>query len=189
MKQFNFIKSLSLIIGLLFVASSGYAAIGAADVGQKIDDAAITATIKAKYAKDSLVSPFNIAVSTNNGRVVLTGKVDSGTQFQRAAMLANATDGVKDVDTSALSIKDSKRLVSDLLITAKIKALLIKNKILDPHSVQYWPVKVETNNGVVYLTGTVNKEIQRIKIINLAKSVEGIKNIKEDIKVKSDAKS
>lgn len=66
-------------------------------VGQIASDAGITATINAKYAKDSEVSAIDINVDTRYGVVVLYGSVSSQHIANRAVEIARSTKGVKNV--------------------------------------------------------------------------------------------
>jgi hyperosmotically inducible protein len=70
----------------------------------QLDDAAITASVKSKFATDPDVSMLNIDVDTVNGIVTLTGMVDSATEKAKAGQLAAGTDGVRRV-TNNLQIK------------------------------------------------------------------------------------
>ena len=61
-------------------------------------DAAITTEIKSKYVADSVVSAFNINVTTYNGTVTLSGAVDRIMARNRAVSLARQTNGVRAVN-------------------------------------------------------------------------------------------
>jgi len=65
--------------------------------GTQVDDAAITAKIKAKLAADGDINPFNIDVDTNQGEVVLQGVVKKEDTRRKAEQYARDTDGVKRV--------------------------------------------------------------------------------------------
>jgi hyperosmotically inducible protein len=65
--------------------------------GTQVDDAAITAKIKAKLAADGDINPFNIDVDTNLGEVVLQGVVKKEDTRRKAEQYARGTDGVKRV--------------------------------------------------------------------------------------------
>lgn len=69
----------------------------AEDVGS---DAAITAQIKWKLAKDKLVQAADIDVDTKDRRVVLTGTVSSQQEAQRALQIAQSIEDVVDVDSN-----------------------------------------------------------------------------------------
>jgi hyperosmotically inducible protein len=65
--------------------------------GTQIDDAAITAKVKAKLAADGDINPFNIDVDTNEGVVTLQGRVAKEEARTKAEQLARDTEGVKRV--------------------------------------------------------------------------------------------
>jgi len=66
-------------------------------VGTQVDDAAITAKVKAKLAADGDINPFNIDVDTNEGVVTLQGRVAKEEARTKAEQLARDTDGVRRV--------------------------------------------------------------------------------------------
>lgn len=66
-------------------------------VGQKLDDARIVATIKAKYLIDRELSAIDIHVESHDGNVLLTGTVASPRLIGRAVLLALDTGGVRNV--------------------------------------------------------------------------------------------
>ncbi|MES2415036.1 MAG: BON domain-containing protein [Pseudomonadota bacterium] len=67
-------------------------------VGAKIDDATITATIKADLAKDPDLSALRINVDTMNGGVTLNGPAPTSAAKDKATMIAKAVKGVSSVD-------------------------------------------------------------------------------------------
>jgi hyperosmotically inducible protein len=68
-------------------------------VGQVIDDAAITAAVKAKLLADPTVGGLKIDVDTRNGVVYLTGDhMKSQPEIDQAIKLAKETSGVKSVE-------------------------------------------------------------------------------------------
>lgn len=66
-------------------------------VAQYVDDASITANIKARHAEDKAVRVTSIGVETRNGVVQLSGFTPSMTEKTRAEEIAKSTDGVKSV--------------------------------------------------------------------------------------------
>jgi hyperosmotically inducible periplasmic protein len=80
----------------------------AQDIGDKVADAASDARavteIKAKYAKDSTLSAWDISVSCTQGQVTLSGTVPSADDIGKAVALALEADGVRDA-TSTLTVK------------------------------------------------------------------------------------
>lgn len=67
-------------------------------VGQNIDDSAISAKVKASFAKDAGVRAVDVKVDTHLGAVQLSGWADSAEEKARAEQLAKAVPGVKTVD-------------------------------------------------------------------------------------------
>jgi osmotically-inducible protein OsmY len=68
-----------------------------AEMGPILDDAAISAKVKARLAADPEVAALHIDVDTIDGRVTLNGKVGSEEERQEAYKLATRTEGVKEV--------------------------------------------------------------------------------------------
>lgn len=69
-----------------------------AKAGQVIDDASITAAVKAGIVAEPGLKVLDIDVDTKNGQVVLTGSVDSAEHIEKAAQVASNVQGVKSVD-------------------------------------------------------------------------------------------
>lgn len=65
--------------------------------GAQVDDAAITAAVKAKLAADGDINPFNIDVDTNEGVVTLQGRVEKDEARTKAEQLARDTENVRRV--------------------------------------------------------------------------------------------
>lgn len=65
--------------------------------GQVVDDAAITAQVKADLLADKEISGLAVSVETFKGEVVLTGAVDSWAQSNKAAQIARRVHGVSTV--------------------------------------------------------------------------------------------
>jgi hyperosmotically inducible periplasmic protein len=66
-------------------------------LGPVLDDAAVTAKVKARLTADPEINPFHIDVDTVNGRVTLNGVVESAEISAEAEKLAIRTEGVKEV--------------------------------------------------------------------------------------------
>ncbi len=70
----------------------------AAKVGDKVDDAMITTSVKTELAKDSSLSALKINVDTDQGRVALKGTAPSSAAREHATVLAQNVKGVVSVD-------------------------------------------------------------------------------------------
>ena len=70
---------------------------GQSTVGGYVDDATITAKVKAKLLEDKQTSGMAINVDALNGTVALSGFAKSNAERQRAEALARGTEGVREV--------------------------------------------------------------------------------------------
>lgn len=80
---------------------------GAQQMGDKVDDAVITASVKTELAKDSELSALKINVDTSGGNVALRGTAPSMAAKEHATTLASGVKGVGSVDNQ-LSIEPKK---------------------------------------------------------------------------------
>ena len=69
-----------------------------------VEDTAVTADLKTKFAADGRTKGSDISVTTSNGIVALSGTVVSEAQKTHVIYVARHTKGVQQVDTTALSI-------------------------------------------------------------------------------------
>jgi osmotically-inducible protein OsmY len=70
--------------------------------------------------------------------------------------------------------------VDDTLITSKVKAAFVK----DP-AVSALNIKVETFKGNVQLSGFANNNTEMTRAVQLAREVNGVKEVKNDIRLKT----
>ncbi|MCH0598572.1 molecular chaperone OsmY, partial [Klebsiella pneumoniae] len=101
----------------------------------------------------------DISVKTDNKVVTLSGFVESQTQAEEAVNVAKGVEGVSSV-SDKLHVRDSKEssvkgYAGDAATTSEIKAKLLADDIVPSRM-----VKVETTDGVVQLSGTVENQAQ-----------------------------
>ncbi len=70
---------------------------GQETVGSYVDDSAITASIKAKFVQDKVVSASSISVETLNGTVQLSGFAKTAAEKSQAEDIARNTRNVRSV--------------------------------------------------------------------------------------------
>jgi hyperosmotically inducible protein len=151
-----------------------------------VNDETITYSIKQKIDNDKLIGIDFYDISTKNGVVYINGKVETDSQAQHMVQIAQSTIGVKDVDTSRLKVTSSKFPITDSYITAKVKGLFIREKVFKNEEVATWHLKVETKNGVVYLTGKAKSQKEVDNAITLAKSVRGVNHVDYSVEIDKD---
>ncbi|EKM0528224.1 molecular chaperone OsmY [Cronobacter turicensis] len=153
-------------------------------VGNFMDDSAITAKVKAALVDDEQIKSTDISVKTEKSVVTLSGFVESQAQAEEAVKIAKGIEGVASV-SDKLHVRDGKDksvkgYAGDAATTSEIKAKLLADDIVPSRN-----VKVETTDGVVQLSGNVESEKQSQRAESIAKAVDGVKSVKNDLKVKS----
>ena len=115
----------------------------------------------------------NVAVASFNGVVLLAGQVKSRTQATEIQQNVKQIDGVNEIHNliTVSAPTSSMTRISDAWITAKIKTKLIAAKEIDPSE-----IKVVTENGTVYLMGTVRPS-QAEDAIYLARTTDGVQQV------------
>jgi hyperosmotically inducible protein len=163
-------------------------------------DAGITTNVKSKIAVDDTVKAYQVNVDTRNGVVTLTGDVDSPLAKERAAQIARNTDGVREVvdnitvtesaptgglydrgdaDRGTGNIGDNVgNITGDAGITSAVKA-----KLLADSMVSGLRIDVDTNDGVVTLTGTVKSKAEADRAMMLARNTENVTRVVNNLKV------
>lgn len=92
---------IAAMVALTAVYSSGCTvASGQSSMGDVIDDTTITTRVKARFVEDKIVAATRIAVETRKGVVQLSGFAVSEAERQRAAQIASAVPGVKQVQNA-----------------------------------------------------------------------------------------
>ncbi len=153
-------------------------------VGAKIDDTVVTTGVKTALLKEPEIKSLDIQVETRNGEVMLSGFVDNQMQKDRAVAVAKAVDGVTNVqDSLALKAGDGSTTVGakmdDGITTTKVKAALLADS-----SVKGTDINVETQRGVVQLSGFVDSQGQVDRALQLAQGVQGVTKVDNELKVK-----
>lgn len=69
--------------------------------------------------------------------------------------------------------------IDDTVITAKVKAALVK----DP-TTKASEINVETFKGAVQLSGFVSSQAAASRAVDLARGVEGVQSVKNDMRIK-----
>ncbi|QLY68165.1 molecular chaperone OsmY [Citrobacter freundii] len=150
-------------------------------VGDFMDDSSITAKVKAALVDHENIKSTDISVKTDQKVVTLSGFVESQAQAEEAVKVAKGVEGVTSV-SDKLHVRDSKSTsvkgyAGDTATTSEVKAKLLADDIVPSRK-----VKVETTDGVVQLSGTVDSQAQIERAESIAKAVDGVKSVKNDLK-------
>ena len=151
-------------------------------VGTEIDDTVVTASVKSALLSDADIKSFDFKVETRKGVVMLSGFVDNQTQLDRANSLAKTVAGVTSVQNN-VSLKSGSTTVGnkvdDTIVTGKVKAALIGDEVIKSTD-----IAVVTRKGEVQLSGFVNSQTQIDRALLIAKAVEGVTDVKNEMTIK-----
>ena len=190
--------TIALALGAATVGAQDTAATTERSVGQTVDDAAITASVKAKLLADERTKGFDVNVDTVKGIVTLTGGADSAAAKSAAQELAGEVDGVvliknelivaeagsearQDANTATASgevreaLDESGDGIDDAWITSKVKTQLLADT-----AVKGTQITVETQGNVVTLGGTADTAAAKAKAIEIAKATTGVVSVNAD---------
>jgi hyperosmotically inducible protein len=151
-------------------------------VGTEIDDSVVTTRVKTALLDNSDIKSFDLKVETRKGEVMLSGFVDNQSQIDRAMAITLGISGVKSVDNK-VSLKGSStsigNKIDDSVITAKLKTALLADT-----TVKSADIAVVTLKGEVQLSGFVNNQGQIDRAQEVARGIEGVSSVSNDMKIK-----
>lgn len=152
--------------------------------GETIDDSVLTGKVKVALIDNETTKARQINVETHRGIVQLSGFVATDAERATAGQLAQKVEGVKEVrndievrpSVAANTIGDE---IDDGTLTANVKAALTGND-----NTKARQINVETQRGVVQLSGFVDNEAQKDAATRVASSVSGVKEVRNDLQIK-----
>jgi hyperosmotically inducible protein len=150
--------------------------------GEQVDDAALLTSVKSALAAESAETAADVNVDVYRGDVKLSGFVDNANDKARAAEVARGVEGVKSVknDIAVGESSSAGEVIDDSVLTAKVKTALIASPDTKAHQ-----INVETKDGIVQLSGYVDSNSAKSAATSVAKSVSGVKDVKNELSVKS----
>ena len=191
------IRLIILITGLVFLSigygcspssilASGGAttmviAEGDKSLGTAVDDATIKLNISRKFLASENNLFINIDTSVVEGMVLLTGIVKNQESRIEAVKIAWEVESVKEV-INEIEIGDKasiKEYANDVWITTQIKTLAAKD--IGLRSISY---NIETIRGKVFLAGITSRPEQLEALVNITKSVKGVKEVVNYVVIK-----
>ena len=163
-------------IGILGGATTSTMVIAEGDrtLGTVVDDTTIKINISAKFLKSSNNLFIDISSNVIEGRVLLTGLVETQEIRIDAVRIVWEVEGVKEVVNEIIvgSNTTIKEYANDLWINTQAKALAAKTVGLRSLSYNF-----ETIKGRVYIAGITSRPEQLDDIIKVTKTIKGVKEI------------
>jgi hyperosmotically inducible periplasmic protein len=173
-------RTLFAVLPSLLLALAG-PAVAQKSAGERVDDAAIAASIKAGLLDHKDTSSLSINVESDRGVVQLSGFAASQGEKEAAGKVAAGVSGVRQVINSiAVSPKTSLGTkLDDSLVTGRVKAAL-----MDAKDVKSLQINVETRDGVAQLAGFVTSAAMKERAGEVAARVPGVKRVDNVLVVK-----
>jgi len=137
-------------------------------LGTQIDDSIMDKSLDAKLMATNKSYILNVRTKIIDGRIFITGKVDSAEEKLTITKMAWEIKGARSVKND-LKIKDKfnfKQSAKDLLITSQLRSALIFNKKIK--AVNY---NIDTYKKKIYIYGIAKTIEERDEVINEAKQV------------------
>lgn len=150
--------------------------------GEQVDDAALTSKVKAKLTADPEVNPFNIDVDTDQGVVTLRGEVDDSETKAEAGKLARNTSGVRGL-RNLIEVGDGPMETVPGTDAALVTA--ITARLAADDDVAAANIDVDAQDGLVTLSGTVKTSAARQEAERIARSVDGVRSVRNELKVQT----
>ena len=177
------IAGLTLSIGDVMAVPSGKTVEFASPRGKVTFDGKVHADKGLKCA-DCHTKPKLFEMKKGGGKMTMAamneGKFCGTCHDGKKAFSVKAPAGcVKCHQTSASKKESAGEYVDDAVITGKIKAA-----VLEEPSLKSAEINVETAKGIVQLTGFVRSRTDINKAVEVAKGIEGVKSVKNDMILK-----
>lgn len=170
-------------VGVLASGGSATMVVAEGDrsLGTVVDDATIKLNLSAKFLKSENSLFIDVNSNVTEGRVLLTGLVDTQEIRIEAVRKVWEISGVKEV-INEIEVGDKttlKEYMNDLWINTQVKSLAAKTIGLRSFSYNF-----ETIKGKVYIAGITSRPEQLQAIVENTKTIKGVKEIVNYVVIK-----
>ena len=186
---------LFLLSGCIGASSTGVFGTGVSiamdprTLGTQIDDSIMDKSLDARLVAMNKNYLLNVKTKVLDGRIFLTGKIDTPEEKLQITKLAWETRGARSVKND-LKIKEEfnfQQSAKDILITSQLRSAMIFNKKIK--AVNY---NIDTFKKVIYVYGIAQSEDEKDEIVKEAKEILDVKDVitsillVEDLRIKKD---
>ena len=143
-------------------------------LGTQIDDSIMDKNLETRLLLLNKSYFLSVKIKVLDGRIFITGKMNSLEEKLKITKLAWETEGVRSVKND-LKVKEEfnfKQSAKDLLITAQLRTALVFNKQIK--SANY---NIDTYKKKIYIYGIANSEDERKEVINEAKQILDVEDV------------
>ena len=149
------------------------------DAPAENSDAWLSMQVKYSLLYNRNVSGLGTQVFVTDGVVTLKGQAESQAQKDLAGEYAKDIKGVKNVNNEMTIVKIENKSeqtmgekIDDASITAQVKMALLSH-----HSTSAFKTGVETNNGIVTLSGNASSGAGKDMVTKVANDVHGVTSV------------
>ena len=183
-KKIIILFSFIILSGCVGYSSTGVLGTGVSialdprSLGTQIDDSLMQQNLRARLISADKSYIISVKTKILDGRIFLTGKVNSVEDKLKITKLAWEIKGARSVKND-LQIKekfDFKRSAKDLLITSQLRAAIIGNKKIK--SVNY---NIDTYKKNIYIYGIAQNKTERDEVTKEAKQILDVENVTTSI--------
>ena len=143
-------------------------------LGTQIDDSIMQQNLRARLLSADKSYIISVKTKILDGRIFLTGKVNSVEDKLKITKLAWEIKGARSVKND-LRIKEEfnfKRSAKDLLITSQLRAAIIGNKKIK--SVNY---NIDTYKKIIYIYGIAQNKSEKDELTKEAKQILDVEDV------------
>ena len=194
-KKIHFLFILIILSGCVGASSKGVFGTGVTvaldprTLGTQIDDGIMDKNLDARLLLVDKNYFLNLSTQVLDGRIFITGKVETPEEKLKITKLAWETQGVRSVRND-LKIKEKfnfKQSSKDILITSQLRSAIIFNKKIK--SANY---SIDTYKKTIYIYGIAETEDEKNIVIKEAKEILDVENViasillVEDLRIQKD---
>ena len=161
-------------------ASVGVAVAQERSVGVALDDTVIATQIVAIFFDYNIELLRKVSAEVVEGRVLLTGSVAEPEGRVDAVRLTWQIDGVNEV-LNEIQVTDRGGLL-DFVLDTWISTQL-RTKLLLDRDIRALNYNVETVNGIIYLIGIAQNELELERVTNHARTIENVEKVISHVRV------
>ncbi len=164
-------------------------AIDPRSLGTQIDDSIMEKNLTTRLTMEEKKYFLSVKTKVLDGRIFITGKVDTPDEKLKITKIAWETSGARSVRND-IKIKEKfniKRSAKDALITSRLRAALIVNKNIKSTNYQ-----IDTYKKNIYIYGIARNREELEIVVDEAKSILDVNNViasillVEDLRIQKD---
>lgn len=150
-------------------------------VGTVVGDFALKLSVEKKLMEKKALFP-KVSVEVIEGKVFLTGKLDSVEERIDATRRSWNVEGVKEVvnDIAIAEPVGVGEYTRDFMLATKLRTRLLSD--VDVSAINY---SIESSDRVLYIMGIARSEAELDRVINHARNVSGVRDVVNYVRIRA----